>query len=174
MTAPLATVIGLGRLVELVLRTGSSQRLRAVPAADSWLAWKPDTRDLVVLHPNVEGANGVPSRADARRHHAFHGQDPALARAMEWPDRHGAVRTLGLIESLTYTADRIHSPSKRAFCWIHRFGDRGERGHGRTQPDEVSPYPDRLLPRLNVDSTGHLAIVRRPGNRYVVRDWIIG
>lgn len=84
------------------------------------------------------------------------------------------VRTLGLIESVTYVAEGIRSPSKRHHFWLHQFGDRGERGHGTILSDKPRRYADRHLPRLEVDAAGSLFIVRRPGNTYRVDEWIIG
>lgn len=173
VTATLPTTIGLGRLVDLIIRDAQSQRLRLTPHIEQWLAWKPDTRDLVVLRPGT--GDDVPTKQrDVSRHHRFHGAGPDRARPMEWPASRGKVRTLGLIESVTYVATGIHSPSKGSHHWIHQFGDRGKRGHGLANTNESNPYAQRLYPRLDVDGGGNLFIARLPGNRYVVQDWIIG
>lgn len=173
VTATLPTTIGLGRLVDLIIRDAHAQRLRVTPPGEQWLAWKPDTRDLVVLRPG-HGVGTVTTRRNARRHQQFHGAIPEQARVMEWPAAGGAVRTLGLIESATYVSTGIHSPSKGSYHWIHQFGDRGKRGHGLANANESNPYAQRLYPRLDVDGGGNLFITRLPGNRYVVQDWIIG
>jgi len=173
VTATLPTTIGLGRLVDLIIRDAQGQRLRVTPHGEQWLAWKPDTRDIVVLRPG-RGVGTVAKRRDALRHQQFHGAVPEQARPMEWPTARGTVRTLGLIESATYVAEGIRSPIKGHHFWRHHFGDRGERGHGGVNTGKPARYADRYLPRLDVDTAGHLFLVRRPGNRYDVREWIIG
>lgn len=172
MTVTLPTTIGLGRLVDLVIRDAQGQRLRLKPHCEQWLAWKPDTRDLVVLRPG-RGEGVAAKMHDARRHHRFHGADPEQARPMEWPAARGAVHTLGLIESVTYVATGIRSPSKGRHHWIHQFGDDGSLGHGPIyRRHRHRTYPDRFLPVLTADEGGSLFIVRRPGNVFTVRDWI--
>lgn len=173
VTATLPTTIGLGRLVDLIIRDAHGQRLRVTPHGEQWLAWKPDTRDLVVLRPG-RGVGTVAKRHDARRHQQFHGAMPEQARVMEWPAARGAVRTLGLIESATYVATGIRSPSKGPHHWIHQFGDRGERGHRAARAKASSPYAERFMPRLDVDASGNLIVVRLAKNQFMVRDWIIG
>jgi hypothetical protein len=93
---------------------------------------------------------------------------------MQWPKPFGKVQTLGLIESVTYTAAVIHSPSKKSHDWNHQFGDYGERGHGKASSSKDNRYHVRLFPRLDKDSAGNLFVVRRSGNRYLVQEWIIG
>lgn len=173
VSAAVPTVIGLGRLVDLIIRDAQGQRLRITPHDEQWLAWKSDTRDLVVLRPG-RGVGTAAKRSDAQRHLTFHGAAPEEARPMEWPAPRGAVRSLGLIESVTYTATGIRSPSKGPHRWIHQFGDRGERGHGPTQAQAPSTYAERYMPRLDVDQAGHLYVIRRASNRFTVRDWILG
>jgi hypothetical protein len=109
----------------------------------------------------------------ARRHRRFHGAAPAGARPMIEPPRGRGLRTLGLLESVTYCADGIQSPSKKGHLWIHHFGDRGERGHGPTKRNARSPYGDSCKPGLAVDPSGNLAIQRRPSNRFTVTDWML-
>ena len=166
------TMIGLGRLVDMVIRDAKGQRQRVTPTSEIWLAWKSDTRDLVVLRPG-HGKGSRANRGDARRHQQFHGAEPEQARPMDWPAPCGAVSTLGLIESVTYTAAGICSPSKGSYHWIHQFGDRGEHEHGPTRRQAHSPHPKWCLPRLDVDSVGNLFFVRLHGNSYDVHNWII-
>ena len=169
----LPTMIGLGRLVDLVIRDAQGQRQRVTPHGELWLAWKSDTRDLVILRPG-NGGDFVAKRSASQRHKAFHGAAPTQARSMEWPAPNGKIQSLGLVESVTYTATGIRSPSKGQHHWVHHFGDRGEHGHGSAQPHAPSHYPERCMPRLDVDQAGHLYIIRRSENRFTVRDWIIG
>jgi hypothetical protein len=173
MTAKIPTVIGLGRLVDFIIRDTQGQRLRVTPADDRWLAWKPDSRDLVVLRPG-EGQETHTERSAAVRHEKFHGASPKLIRVMELPVLRGKIKILGLIESVTYCADGIHSPMKKSHYWVHQFGDRGEHGHGTAQLHVPSHYQERCMPRLDVDEVGNLIIVRQSGNHFTVRDWIIG
>lgn len=174
VTATLPTTIGLGRLVDLIIRDAHGQRLRVTPHGEQWLAWKPDTRDLVVLRPETGERSAIKQR-DARRHHRFHGAAPEQARPMEWPASRGAVRTLGLIESVTYVATGIRSPSKSRHHWIHQFGDDGSLGHGLVNHRRRNrSYSERFLPALATDDGRNLFVVRRPGNEFTVRDWIIG
>jgi hypothetical protein len=169
----LPTVVGLGRLVDLTVRQADGPRQRAVPTATCWLAWCERTRDLVVVRPGRGPSVTVDDPAASHRHRAFHGAAPAAARVMEMPAARGRLQTVGLIEAITYCADAVDSPSKRAFYWHHRFGDRGERGHGPDRTDAAA-YPDRFLPALTIDAAGGWFITRRPQNRYRVQDWIIG
>jgi hypothetical protein len=173
MSKNIPTVVGLGRLVEFVIRDPHGQRLRVTPTDERWLAWKPDTRDLVVLRPGRGQQLSIDSRA-AKRHAQFHGAAPQKARRMELPTPQGKLKTLGLIESVTYSADEIHSPLKKSHHWVHQFGDRGERGHGSLTATQVNSFPARLFPELVVDTAGNYVVCRRTGNRYAVRDWIIG
>ncbi len=173
MTSPLPTMIGLGRLVDFIIRDAQGRRLLVTPTGELWLAWKADTRDLVVLRPG-NGMGSMPPSRDARRHRLFHGVDPQSMRAMEWPAATGQQRTLGLIEAVTYSAMGIRSPSKGTHHWIHHFGDRGEHGHGAAGILHQSRYADRHFPRLDVDAAGNIIMVRRSPNRYTVQDWIVG
>ena len=173
MKRNIPTMIGLGRLVDMVIRDAQGQRKRVTPNNELWLAWKSDTRDLVILRPG-HGSDVVAKHRASQRHKAFHGAAPTQARSMEWPAPNGKIQSLGLVESVTYTATGIRSPSKGPHHWVHHFGDRGEHGHGTAKPHAVSHYPERSMPRLDVDQAGHLYIIRRTGNRFTVRDWIIG
>jgi hypothetical protein len=167
------TMIGLGRLVDLIIRDTQGQRLRITPRDERWLAWRSDTLDLVVLRPR-RGEGAVAKRGDARRHQMFHGAKPEQARPMEWPAPHGVPRMFGLIESVTYTAAGIRSPTKGLHHWVHQFGDRGESGHGKVRINSPSRHTERFMPGLEVCSAGNLFVVRRSDNIFTVRDWIIG
>jgi hypothetical protein len=165
------TMIGLGRLVDIVIRDAQGQRQRVTPRNELWLAWKSDTRDLVLLRPG-HGNGAVAKRGASQRHKTFHGAAPTQTQSMEWPAPKGKIQSLGLIESVTYVATGIRSPSKGPHHWVHHFGDRGEHGHGTAHAS--NHYPERCMPRLDVDQAGHLYIIRRAGNRFTVHDWIIG
>jgi hypothetical protein len=165
--------MGLGRLVALIVRRPDGTRMSITPQRDQWLAWKMDSRDLVVLVP-AEGVRTTPPEQHVAAHQRFHGAAPTSARSMTWPSPRGARTTLGFLESVTYDATGIRIPSKGRCRWLHQFGDHGERGHSHAQENEPSPYADRLLPRLEVDAVGHLRIVRREMNTYTVTDWIVG
>lgn len=166
-------MVGLGRLVDLVIRDAQGQRQRVTPHDELWLAWKSDMRDLVILRPG-HGDGAVAARGASQRHKTFHGAAPKQARSMEWPTPNGKIRSLGLIESVTYSATAIHSPRKGPHHWIHQFGDRGKRGHSLTRANALSPYAERFMPRLDVDISGNLFVARLSGNQFTVRDWIIG
>jgi hypothetical protein len=165
-------VVGLGRLVGLVVRQPDGSRLRITLQDERWLAWRAATRDLLVLRPGAGPAAEAP-RTAARGHQTFHGAAPQDARPMVAPQPGRGLRVLGLLESLTYSAAGIASPSKRDHDWIHHFGDTGERGHGPTRRDARSPYAERVMPALAVNAAGDLFIQRRSGNRYTVRDWVL-
>ena len=173
MTAKIPTVIGLGRLVDFIIRDALGQRLRVTPSSELWLAWKSDTRDLVILRPG-HGSDAAAKRSAAQRHKIFHGAEPTQVRSMEWSAPNGKLRSLGIIESVTYSAMGIRSPSKGPHHWVHHFGDRGEQGHGTAQPPAVSNNPERCMPRLDVDQAGNQYVIRRAGNHFTVHDWIIG
>ena len=165
-------VIGLGRLVSLVVRRGDGSRQRVTPQGERWLAWDAARRDLLVLVPTAGRLASTPAASEA--HELFHGAAPTSLRRMTWPSPQGRLSPLGLLESITYDATGIRSPSKGRCRWLHQFGDLGERGHAQASPDEPSPYSDQVLPRLDVDAVGNLRIFRRAGCFYTVRDWIIG
>jgi hypothetical protein len=177
MSNHIPTVIGLGRLVEFIICDHHGQRLRVTPTDERWLAWKPDTRDLVVLRPG-RGQQLSIEQSAAKRHAQFHGAPPQKARRMELPTPKGSIETLGLIESVTYCADEIHSPLKKSHHWVHQFGDRGERGHGLLSSTQTSKqknsFPARLFPELAVDMAGNYVVRRRASNCFMVHDWIIG
>ena len=139
------TMIGLGRLVDMVIRDAQGQRKRVTPNNELWLAWKSDTRDLVILRPGH--GNGVAAKHRAsQRHKTFHGAAPTQARSMEWPAPNGKIQSLGLVESVTYSATGIRSPSKGQHHWVHHFGDRGEHGQGSMGVKAPNPYNERHLP----------------------------
>jgi antirestriction protein ArdC len=169
---PAGAVVGLGRLVALVVRTPDGKRIRITPQDERWLAWRASTKDLLVLRP-ATGPEAAVDPDAARRHRRFHGAAPAGARPMIEPPRGRGLRTLGFLESVTYCADGIQSPSKKGHLWIHHFGDRGERGHGPTRANAVSPYRLDVMPRLLVGQSGDLVIQRRAKNDFAVKDWII-
>jgi hypothetical protein len=163
MTAKIPTVIGLGRLVDFIIRDAQGQRLRVTPSSELWLAWKSDSRDLIVLRPG-QGQESLIDLKAAKRHKKFHGAAPEQARSMEWPKAQGKLRTLGLIESVTYCSTGIHSPIKKTHHWVHQFGDRGERKHGSMVVQDPSACAERLMPLLDVDELGNVFMVRRPDN----------
>ena len=166
------TTVGLGRLVSLVIRRRDGSRLRITPQGERWLAWDEARRDLLVLVPTTCRHASAPAASAA--HERFHGAVPTALRRMTWPLPQGRLSPLGLLESITYDATGIRSPSKGRCRWLHQFGDRGERGHAQASPNEPSLYPDPMLPRLDVDAQGNLFVVRRSTNRYTVTDWIVG
>ena len=77
------TMIGLGRLVDMVIRDANGQRQRVTPDGELWLAWKSDTRDLVLLRPG-HGDGAVIKRNASRRHKTFHGAASTLARPFRY------------------------------------------------------------------------------------------
>jgi hypothetical protein len=167
--------VGLGRLVELRVRSPAGESIRVKPTGARWLAWKPDSHDLVVLHPALPAVRGLPSEGFRKRHVRFHAAPPAAARIMDWPKPDGQTRPLGLVEAVIYDASGIDSPSKGRHQWIHHFGDRGSHHHHHgSAPADPGHFPERVMPHLDVDQSGNLFIVRRPGNRYRVGDWIRG
>lgn len=166
-------LVGLGRLLRLVVRDPKTGKREAFePETVRFLAWDLRRGDLAVAHPTVQGRTAKPGQAVAAAHARFHGSDPRGSVAVEIPARGKRVRRLGLLESLTYQP--IGWPSNKARNpWMHQFGDVGERGHGKADPDAVSPYPEGLMPWACVDAAGALFIERRPGNQYEVTDWIM-
>jgi hypothetical protein len=60
------TMIGLGRLVDMVIRDANGQRQRVTPSSELWLAWKSDTRDLVLLRPGHGDGAVIKSNATLR------------------------------------------------------------------------------------------------------------
>jgi hypothetical protein len=165
-------MIGLGRLVDFIIRDAQGRRLRVTPTDERWLAWRADTRDLLVLKPGRAVDCALHPHA-ALRHRVFHGADPQSVREMDWPTSRGNRRELGLIESVTYTAVGIHSPSKGSHLWIHHFGDGGERQHGPIEPGRSMRRDQKLLPFLESDRFGSLFVVRQRSNKYFVNEWII-
>jgi hypothetical protein len=177
-----APVVGIGRLVALIVRRSDGQRVRITPNGARWLAWRAATRDLLVLRPVATAGVGdgptpaaMPAPRSAAAHHRrFHGAPPHSARPMHAPEAGVDARVLGLLESVIYDTASIASPAKRGHHWIHHFGDVGARGHGPIRPNAVSPYPLRVMPALLSDACGDMFIIRRPGNRYTLRDWLWG
>jgi hypothetical protein len=172
MTAKIPTVIGLGRLVDFIIRDAQGKRLRVTPTDERWLAWKPDTRDLVVLRPG-NGEGTYIEHGAAVRHEKFHGAAPKNIRVMEWPKPRGQVMKLGLIESVTYCASSFNSPLKKSHHWIHQFGDSGKFKHEIVSSHISGQFAKRFMPRLDVDGSGYLLVVRQPGNQFTVTDWIL-
>lgn len=81
---------------------------------------------------------------------------------------------MGLLESVTYHRGNIISPARGDAAWLHQFGDCGEGGHGDAKFESPSAYPESFMPFLLANAVGQIAIQRRLGNCYSVRDWIVG
>ena len=168
----LIDLLGLGRLRGLGVIRPDGTRIDLATRAARWLAWRADTRDLVVVAAKRSAAAAVTMR-QFRAHETFHGQAPRGGVMAQLPDAGDCTRYLGLLEWVTYNPHPIAS-RKGADDYRHFFGDVGERGHGA----EVGPrpfYPQKCMPELWCSPDGEaLEIRRRKSNSYTVRDWIIG
>jgi hypothetical protein len=167
----LPALVGLGRLVDVMVRLPDGRRATLRPTSRRFLAW--DGRDLVVAAP-VKGKRTAVPNVSATAHRRFHGAAPRHALPVNVPELGAGARLVGLAESITYQA-QCPSASKGRDFWHHWFGDTGKRGHQtETDPTGPSPYGERHWPEVWTDNAGTLVIRRRAGNRYTVRDWIYG
>ena len=166
-------VVGLGRLVDLVVRKDDGTRSRFIPDAERWLAWDQETKSLLVVAPSGGLAPDAASRSVVATHREFHGAPPSGVRPGVAPTPGPGFARIGLVESVTYCAAGVRSPVKGRSLWCHQFGDRGERGRSRMAADDASPYPDRCMPAFAINGRGEWVIVRRTGNRYTVRGWVL-
>jgi hypothetical protein len=159
------SVVGMGTLYELVVRTKSGDR--SIRPRDYWLAWDPSTRNLII--GKKRKGHGTLSPAVRAIHKKFHTAESRSTSMIEFPD--GAAQgSSGLLVSLTYRVPRgIASPQKNPYTWVHKFGDHGELGHGKFR--EGKEYPESVMPLL-VMGAGKFWIKRRRGNRYFVTDWL--
>lgn len=159
----------LGKLVELVVDT--TKGAKRLTLRREHLAWVPTKRALAIVFSS-KAKPGVLDGASRRTHLKFHASQVAKTVAYDWPTPVGKLHQLGLIRSLTYVVPPgVKSPVKQGFRWVHAFGDHGESGHGPMRNGE-KVYPDKLKPALMEDAQGNLFIVRRPGNKFNVTDWI--
>lgn len=159
------SVVGLGTLYELVVRTPSGDK--RIRPKGKWLAWDISSRNLVV--GTRRAGRGELSPAVRALHRKFHNAESRSTTMIEFPD--GSPRgTSGLLVSLTYRVPRgLKSPQKNPYTWIHKFGDHGESGHGAFR--EGKEYPEKVMPLLVTDGKS-IWIKRRKGNRYYVTDWL--
>jgi len=159
----------LGKLVELVVEANG--RTQTLKLQRKHLAWVPSKRALAIVTP-AKGRPGVLDAASRKTHLKFHAATVSKTVAYEWPTPAGSLMQVGLIRSLTYVVPPgVKSPVKQGYRWVHAFGDHGESGHGPMLRGE-KVYPDKLKPALSEDDHGNLFIVRRPGNKFNVTDWI--
>lgn len=158
----------LGRLQELKLEDGRS--LGSTDLRGCYLAWVPSRKDLVIVHRKLKKTGKI-SEKTADAHREFHAANPSRVSCFDWSPPKG-VRVIGRLQSLIYDIPKeMRSPEKKKFRWDHAFGDHGERGHGPSRG--VKKYSRSLMPKLCEDRNGDLFIVRVPGNKYYVRDWIL-
>jgi len=166
----------LGDLVELVVVTPSGDRaLSTSKLRGKYLAWLPTKRNFAIVVKTSKAVRGTLTAKDREVFRKFHKGDPKRAAPYEWPDKIGNLVKIGRLKSLTYVVpESIQSPQKRVpgqiTRWVHEFGDHGERGHG--EHDASGGYPIRLMPILAKDRRGNLFILRQPGNKYDVTEWI--
>lgn len=159
----------LGRLVEMVVEVNGHAKVLSLKREH--LAWVPSKRALAITVPS-KARPGTLDSASRATHAKFHAGPVARTVAYEWPTPEGKLVKLGLLRSLTYVVPPgVKSPVKQGFRWVHAFGDHGESGHGPMRNGE-KVYPDKLKPALMEDAAGNLFIVRRPGNKFNVTDWI--
>jgi hypothetical protein len=162
----------LGLLTELVVvGSGSDKCLGPFDLRGWYLAWMPKTRDLAIVRKTSRPANMSQVGSQAlNTFKRFHKSASKRAAVFEWPERSG-LRQVGRLRSLTYVVpNTIRSPEKNGTRWIHAFGDHGESGHGEFTGTKM--YPTRLMPMLSEGSDGSLHILRQPGNKYNVTEWI--
>jgi hypothetical protein len=171
-------LLGLGRLVSLVCRSGS-QRVELLPPSLHFLAWDAAERALVLVRPGYVPARpgylDTPADAAAaqRAHVRFHGAEPGALAVVDVPKPGRGMRQLGLAESVSYCAAGWKSPVKRGAVWLHQFGDDGSAGRDTVSAADPSQYSTALMPGIWCDDDGGLWLRRRPGNRFTVEDWII-
>ncbi len=156
--------VGLGRLVAIGYHAGGRHFKLRVRGRGWWLLW--NGRELEIARELLETVKGRDARAE-KAHRLFHGAAPNRLEAFEViePTR---PRVVGLVEWIEYSKPRrVKSPSKiRAKTWRHWFGDVDDK--------RTCFRLDKNRPDLVADESGAVAIRRRPGNRYTVKDWIIG
>lgn len=159
----------LGKLVELVYEVNGKPH--KITLTRKHLAWVPSQRALAIVVPS-KARPGTLDGASRKTHLKFHASAVVRTVAYEWPTPVSSLKLVGLIRSLTYVVpEGVKSPVKHGYRWVHAFGDHGESGHGPMRNGE-KVYPDRLKPALKEDAHGNLYIVRRPGNKFNVTDWI--
>lgn len=173
MTAP--AVVLLGQLVELHHRAPGSRSCQRLRLSDRLLAWCPPWRALLFIRSGTVHHQRAPARAVSpsatRLHRAFHGASPQSTWWAGWDPPVQPVHQVGLCAAVTYQVPEwLRSPAKPDRLYIHWFGDRGEPGGaGLAEPF----YADELLPALGIDQQRDYFLIRRPGNTFTVRDWII-
>lgn len=162
----------LGHLVELVVVTPSGDRkMSESRLRGQFLSWIPSNRNFAIVRKTTKRAPASITARDRDIFSKFHKGKTRKVVIYEAPDRRGTLSKLGRLRSLTYVTPRdIPSPQKRNYRWVHAFGDHGESGHG--EHTETKTYPASLMPILAKDSAGNLFILRQPGNKYDVTEWI--
>ena len=159
-------LVGLGQAYELCfLRAGASKPERVGFPADRWWGWdgSPSTGTLVLVHLQTS-ASRVPFGHARDMHTRFHGEEPSDGWIVSAPPVARPLRVIGLVISLAYDA-RGRSRTKGDKPYRHQFGD---FGNGDVRTD------DKYLPALAFDASDRLRVVRRPGNRYSLDDWLRG
>lgn len=163
----------LGMLDELVVvRPGGSQRISDRKTSGLFVAWMPGTNNLALVRKvGKKPVNPrLISEKDKRVFKQFHHSPVRRVVMYDWPEKNG-LRPIGRLRSLTYIVPKwVKSLEKWNHRWVHAFGDHGEEGHGLHTG--TKRYSERLMPMLCKDVRGNLHIVRQPGNRYNVSEWI--
>jgi len=161
----------LGALDELELESG--EVFGKADLRGCYLGWVHARKELIVVHKRIRDVPAASLSANTRKKHStFHDAAPSRATQFDWDPKPANTRDLGRIRALTYSIPKaLRSPEKAKFRWHHAFGDHGEHGHGPTSGKKKS-YPAHFMPGLSEDSRGNLYIVRKPGNKFDVRDWI--
>lgn len=158
-------VVGIGRAYAIdYARNGSRVGSRVKMRSDHWFAWKGDAhRGSLIIVDVVGKADVALSDMTIAQHREFHNSDPTGAFEIMWHSPKHPVKILGLVHAIMYDARGIVS-SKNDSIYRHEFGDFG----GHREDD------DKYRPSLAVDATGHLYVVRRPGNLYHFNKWVVG
>ncbi len=165
-------LVGIGRFINLTVDGKGGERI-ITPAAGQqlWLAWKgdPERGDMIV----VEAGKRVKVSDDetAKLHREFHGEDPAAWSQVQWHPPHQPLERMGLALSVTYAIPR-RMPSNKGSApderkeWLHHFGDFGTFNDQRHDP--------KFRPAVARGPDGSLYLLRRPGNKYRLADWLVG
>ncbi len=158
-------LIGLGKADELRLIMHGETATRSLTFPGFFWAWDGSPTDGFIRLVKAAGPDDLPISYDsAAVHTKFHGKAPTSSMQV-YAETLKKPRAIGLATAIAYDARR-YSATKSDAIYRHFFGAVTE--------DDKPPFSHKLLPAVVVDAKGQVALVRRPGNKFALEDWIVG
>lgn len=162
-------LVGIGRLERIEVEAADGSLLMVTGGANIWLAWRGAPTVGTIVGVELNGVqievDALPAKVRAA-HRTFHSAEPrggVTGIAAGRPHR-----LLGVALAVRYDVPESMPSNKAGVRWHHKLGDFG-RDRGGDKSDQA-----RYRPEVWLDANHLPVLVRKPGNRYRLSDWLVG